>query len=114
MSQSPENSLQVCDVHALSLHGAGPQWGTASDDLNVTVLSWPRGEGLEANINAELDVVIVVLAGEGEAFIEDEHHHLRRGVTLLIPKGAARGITSTSERLTYLSIHRRRAGLMPK
>jgi hypothetical protein len=45
--------------------------------------------------------------------VNDEKHELRPSVALLIPKGAQRSIESTSGRLSYLSVHRRRRGLMP-
>ena len=105
---------QTCDIAALSFQHSGPQWGAASEELNVTVLSWERDRGVEAHVNAELDVCIVVIAGEGEATIDGERYELQPGVALVIPKGSTRSIMSQSERLTYYSIHRRRPGLMPK
>lgn len=106
--------LQFCDVAGLEFHNSGPQWGEESDQLDVTVLSWENGRGLEAQINHELDVVFVVLQGEGIATVAGEEIALRPGVVLPIPKGVERAVKSTAERLTYASIHQRRRGLMPK
>lgn len=104
----------TCDIALLDFQHSGPQWGAASDELNITVLSWERGKGVQAHVNAELDVCLVVIAGEGEAKINGEAFALRSGVVLVIPKGSERAISGSSERLTYYSIHRRRPGLMPK
>ena len=114
MSTSSQSTPKACDIAALQFQNSGPQWGEASDELNITALSWEKGKGVQAHVNAELDVCIVVIAGEGEAVIDDEKFGLHPGVALVIPKGSTRAITSHSERMTYYSIHRRRPGLMPK
>jgi quercetin dioxygenase-like cupin family protein len=105
--------LKIGDISQLDFHGRGPQWGAESEQLNATILSWEKGRGLEAHINHELDVVLVILEGEGEVFIEDEKISLHAGMVVPIAKGLVRAITATTERLTYVSIHRRRPGLMP-
>ena len=105
---------KACDSAAIQFQNSGPQWGEASDELNVTLLSWENGKGVQAHVNAELDVCLVVIAGEGEAVIDNEKFDLRSGVALVIPQGSTRAISSSSPRLTYYSIHRRRPGLMPK
>ena len=105
---------KACDIATLQFQNSGPQWGEASDELNVTALSWAKGKGVSAHVNTELDVCIVVIAGEGEAIIDGEKFDLRPGFALVIPKGSTRALSSHSERLTYYSIHRRRPGLMPK
>jgi quercetin dioxygenase-like cupin family protein len=112
MSGAP-GELIIGDISALELHGRGPQWGTETEQLNATILSWENGRGLEAHINHELDVVLVILEGQGEAFIEDEKISLHAGMVVPIARGLVRAINATSERLTYASIHRRRPGLMP-
>jgi mannose-6-phosphate isomerase-like protein (cupin superfamily) len=102
------------DIARLPHQNSGPQWGAESDDLDATVLSWEHGRGVAWSVNNELDVAMVVLEGEGEARIGGEVVHLKPGVTILIPKGAHRSVITTSQRLTYVSIHRRRPGLMPR
>ncbi len=106
--------LQFCDIAGLEFHNSGPQWGEESEQLDVTVLSWEEGRGLEAQINNELDVVFVILQGKGIATVAGEEIALHAGMVLPIPKGVERAVRSTSERLTYASIHQRRRGLMPK
>ena len=45
------------------LQGSRPVWGTASDDLNATLLSWKAGSGPPEHVNEERDVLVVVLDG---------------------------------------------------
>ncbi len=97
----------------LSTDNIGVLWGGQSDDLNVTLLSWSRGEGVAQHINNEVDVLLVVLHGTGRVVVNGTPFDLHSGQSLLIRKGSARRIESTGERFSYLSVHRRRAGLMP-
>jgi len=115
---APEGSTpSAAQVDLLELARAashsGPQWGHECEDLDMTLLSWENGKRIEPHINAEVDVVWVGIEGEGIATINGEQHQLRPGVALLIPKSSKRGVESTSARLSYFSIHRRRRGLMP-
>ena len=105
---------QLLNYADSKLETFGPQAGGQSDDLNFTILSWPKNEGVAWSVNHELDVVIVVIEGQGEARVEDEVYELESGCALLIPKSAHRSIISQSERFSYFSIHRRRAGLQIK
>ena len=45
--------------------GRGPLWGDATDDLNLTLLAWPPGEGPGEHVNEERDVVLVILDAFG-------------------------------------------------
>lgn len=100
------------DLHQTHDH-SGPQWGYESDDLNLTLLVWTAGERVAPHVNEEVDVVLIVVAGEGDVHVNGAVHALRPGQALLIPKGVARAIHPTSKRFSYLSVHRRRRGLMP-
>ncbi|MDF2441697.1 MAG: hypothetical protein JWN98_2681 [Abditibacteriota bacterium] len=99
------------DENATSIGGV--LWGGASEDLNCTLLSWSRGGGVALHRNTEVDVVMVVIEGSGEVVVDGEHFKLEAPQALLVPKGCERAIQSTSERFTYLSVHKKRRGLMP-
>ncbi len=101
--------LQQCRAASHS----GPQWSHECDDLDVTLLSWDNGKRIEPHTNTEVDVVWIGVEGTGVATVNGEPHELRPGVALLIPKGCERAVESTAGRLSYLSVHRRRRGLMP-
>jgi mannose-6-phosphate isomerase-like protein (cupin superfamily) len=105
----------LVDLEALSsaAQGNGPQWGHASDDLNLTLLSWGAQGYIAPHVNNEVDVVLVGIEGSGRVLVNGTVHSLQPGRALLIPKGAERAIESVGERFSYLSVHRRRAGLMP-
>ena len=99
-------------VHLTELEGGnGPLWGLATDDLNATLLAWDEGRGTPEHVNEHLDVVLVVVAGEGTVRVVEVDHEVRAGDALLIPKGASRRITAGRRGLRYLTVHRRRGGL---
>jgi quercetin dioxygenase-like cupin family protein len=91
--------------------GTGPVWSLASGDLNATLLAWPANERLPEHVNDELDVLLVVIDGDGTAVVDGERHALAAGHALLVEKGASRSIEAGPQGLRYLSIHRRRGPL---
>jgi quercetin dioxygenase-like cupin family protein len=89
----------------------GPVWGTESEELNATILEWAAGEGTPEHVNAERDVAVVVLAGDGEALVDGEALPLRAGEVTVIPKGTRRRIVAGPDGIRYATVHRRRPGL---
>jgi mannose-6-phosphate isomerase-like protein (cupin superfamily) len=98
-------------VDLLSVEGRGPAWGTASDDLNATLLVWREGEGQPEHVNEERDVALVVLAGGGTLVVDGDEHVLSEGSLTIVPRGATRSLVAGAEGLRCLSLHRRRGGL---
>jgi glyoxylate utilization-related uncharacterized protein len=91
--------------------GSGPLWGMASTDLNATLLAWPAGHEIAEHVNAELDVLLVVVAGAVTVTIDGARHSLSAPAALLIPRGTRRAIAAGAEGARYLSVHRRRGPL---
>jgi quercetin dioxygenase-like cupin family protein len=92
----------------------GPIWTDQCDDLNVNLLVFASGEGVPDHVNAELDVLIVGICGEGQISIDGATHSLGPGQAILVSKGAVRGTRAVGKRFAYLTCHRRRPGLMPR
>ena len=105
----------VVDVHAVRRadSGRGTLWSRESGDLDVNLVAFPAGAGVGAHVNAEVDVLLVVVSGAGQAHVDGQVVHLAAGTALLIPKGATRAIRCTRGRLVYLTCHRRRGRLRP-
>jgi quercetin dioxygenase-like cupin family protein len=112
------SQAQVIDLAALAAEArtseaAGAVWSLVSADLNLNLLHFGAGDGVAAHINNEVDVIGLVIAGEGTLELDGRQERLRPGHLFFVPKGARRAITSRSQDFAYLSCHRRRAGLMP-
>jgi mannose-6-phosphate isomerase-like protein (cupin superfamily) len=101
--------VEIVDLAAIDGHG--PAWGTASEELNATLLVWRPGEGQPEHVNAERDVALVVLEGAGLLVVGGENHSLTAGGLAIVPRGARRSIVAGPEGLRCLTVHRRRGGL---
>jgi len=89
----------------------GPQWGAATDDLNLTVLTWSKEQGVARDVNNELDVVWIGVEGTAWVQVDDQQYTLEEGSLIVIPRGAARSLRCVSDQCSYLSMHRKRHGL---
>jgi quercetin dioxygenase-like cupin family protein len=96
-----------------AVSGTGPVWTKSSVDLNINLISFPMGQGVPMHVNSDVDVLVVVVRGEGLLELGDTRYHLRAGQVCVIPKGAPRAIQSRSSEFAYLTCHRRRGGLWP-
>ena len=109
---APPLAIDLLERLANPTH-SGPQWAHECEDLDLTLLAWEPGKNIAAHVNSEVDVVFIGVAGQGHVLVNGEVHELRPGMVLLIPKGCERAIESAEEPFSYLSVHRRRRGLMP-
>jgi quercetin dioxygenase-like cupin family protein len=89
----------------------GPVWGTASEDLNATILEWRAGGGPPEHVNAERDVVLVVLAGSATLELDGEPRAVAEGEVVVLEKGRRRRIVAGPDGVRYVTVHRRRGGL---
>ncbi len=96
------------------MNRGGPVWGAASDDLNATLLEWPAGGGPAEHVNAERDVLYVVLAGTATLTVDGEPQELRAGEATIVAKGSRRSLVAGPDGVRYLTAHVRRGGLALK
>lgn len=89
----------------------GPVWGAASADLNATLLEWPAGKGPAEHVNAERDVLYVVLAGSATLTVDGEPREVAAGEATIVDKGASRALVAGPDGVRYLTSHIRRGGL---
>ena len=101
--------VEIVDLTALE--GRGPAWGTATEELNATLLVWRPGEGQPEHVNDGRDVAIIVVDGSGSLSVNGLAHDLRAGVLAIVPRGATRSIVAGADGLRCVTVHRRRGGL---
>lgn len=114
-ASSAGSPLEVSDLFELAVRSdvAGVAWSHQSDDLNVNLIAFGAGEGVDTHVNTEVDVLIVILAGDGTLVVDDVHRPIRAGQAVVIPKGARRALRGYSKGIAYLTCYRRRFGLWP-
>lgn len=88
--------------------GSGALWGFETQDLDCTLVAWPKGAGVKAHTNEEVDVIMLVVEGRALIELEDKAQQLSEGQLLIISKGTERRIEAISDRLVYLNVHKRR------
>lgn len=98
-------------VDAASGTGRGPLWGTAVEDLNATLLAWDAGEGPSEQVNAERDVLHVVVGGGGTLTLDGRPITVRAPSAFVVEKGTRWGLVAAPGGIRYLTAHRRRPGL---
>jgi mannose-6-phosphate isomerase-like protein (cupin superfamily) len=81
--------------------------------MDVNLLYFTEGEGVDSHINHMLDVWLVVIQGTGEAVVDGDSVPLEVGTCLYITAGATRAIRAANGGLLYASAHKKRGGLMP-
>jgi len=95
--------------------GRGAVLRRETEDLDVNLVRFSDGAGVAAHVNREVDVLLVPVSGTGTVTVGDDQFTLDPGKALLIPKNTVRAISSpTVGEFVYLSVHRRRAGLLPR
>ena len=91
--------------------GPGPVWGTASEDLNATLLAWSAGGGTPEQVNEERDVLLLVVCGSGTLELDGEAHVLGTAHAVVVPKGTRFRVSAGAAGLRYVSVHLRRPAL---
>ena len=93
--------------------GAGPA-GTLwtlpeTGDLGASLVALDAGGSIAAHVNREADLLLVGVAGRGTVTLGDVGHELAPGVAVHVPKGVTRAVAAGSERVAFLTVHRRTA-----
>lgn len=114
MTETTSEATQV-DLRALleGRSGPGAVWSAASEDLNVNLVVFGEGAGVQAHVNSEVDVLLVGIEGRGRVIVDEVVHVLTAGRVVLVPKGTRRQIRAEGERFAYLTCHRSRPRLWP-
>ncbi|MGH2515223.1 MAG: cupin domain-containing protein, partial [Ktedonobacterales bacterium] len=113
-----ENVGDVIDLAALA-HAAvareqsGPLWSHGGDDLNANVLRFAAGDGVPEHVNAELDVLMLVVSGAAVVTLDGREMLMKSGQLIVLPKGSRRAIRAQGGDVVYVTVHRRRTRLMP-
>jgi mannose-6-phosphate isomerase-like protein (cupin superfamily) len=119
---------EIADLNALAAAAtaqglAGPTWSLATSDLNLNLIHLLPSDEIPGHVNAEVDVLYLVMAGSGVIELGEAGASVNAGITVhpmapgglfVVPKGLHRAIHAGEQGLIYLTCHRRRAGLMPR
>ncbi|WP_051371159.1 cupin domain-containing protein [Streptomyces sp. 142MFCol3.1] len=106
----------LCDVQALtgtSPEPAGVLWKLAESgrQLDANLIRLAAGERIGTHTEPDLDVLVLVVTGDGVMDTPEGALPLAEGALLWLPHGSTRSITAGSHGLAYVTVHRRRPGM---
>lgn len=109
----------LADVHALtetSLVPSGARWTLAEQgrQLDANLIHLPAGHRVDTHTEPDLDVVLIVIAGCGTVGAPDGDQTIADGNIVWLPRGSTRNVSAGDNGLSYVTVHRRRAGLQIK
>ncbi|WP_251095941.1 hypothetical protein [Streptomyces sp. Caat 7-52] len=108
----------LCETRALAEAPpvpAGVLWKLAESgrQLDANVVRLGPGGRVSSHTEAQLDVLVLVVAGDGVLGKgpADTAEPIAEGALVWLPHGAPRSITAGESGLTYLTVHNRRPGM---
>jgi quercetin dioxygenase-like cupin family protein len=107
----------LADVHQLVVDdgrvAAGARWTLSESgrQLDANLIHLPAGQRVDTHTEPDLDVVLIVVAGDGTVGTPDGPQSLADGNLVWLPHGSTRDITAGTDGLSYLTVHRRRPGM---
>jgi quercetin dioxygenase-like cupin family protein len=109
------NASGVVDLDAVQQRAAsGVVWSAPPADLNANVVVLPADTYIDEHVQDEVDVLFVILSGEGEITVDDVAHAVTGQQLLLIPRNARRSVRASRWGLVYLTVHRARGPMQIK
>ncbi|GAA3170163.1 MULTISPECIES: hypothetical protein [Streptomyces] len=113
--ESPVPSV-LCDVVALAADasgGAAVRWKLAESgrQLDANVVHLTAGQRVDAHREPDLDVLLLVLSGDGTLESAGRDEALTAGGLVWLPHGSTRALVAGAGGLSYLTVHRRRPGM---
>jgi quercetin dioxygenase-like cupin family protein len=109
----------LADIHELvddQRVTGGARWTLSEPgrQLDANLIHLPPGKRIETHTESDLDVLLIVVAGAGTIGTPDDPQSFVEGNLVWLTRGSTRNITAGADGLSYLTVHRRRAGLQIK
>jgi len=105
----------LCDVTALTdaPASAGVLWKLTEPgrQLDANVVHLAPGRRVDTHVEPDLDVLLLVVTGDGTVTGPDGDTRLTAGALLWLPHGSRRALAAGERGLSYVTVHRRRPGM---
>jgi quercetin dioxygenase-like cupin family protein len=94
----------------------GALWKLAEPgrQLDANLVHLPPGQHVGTHAEPDLDVLLLVVAGDGILGTTGHALPLARGSMLWLPHGSSRSLAAGDDGMSYLTVHRRRPGMRIK
>ncbi|MFC9504737.1 cupin domain-containing protein [Streptomyces sp. NPDC057002] len=106
----------LCDTESLLSDDstpAGALWRLAEPgrQLDANLIRIPPQGRIDTHTEPDLDVLLLVVAGDGTLGPAADPQPLAPGSLVWLPHGSERGLAAGSGGLSYVTVHRRRPGM---
>ncbi|WP_406276124.1 hypothetical protein OHT93_31445 [Streptomyces sp. NBC_00191] len=106
----------LCETGSLAVLDsarAGALWRLAEPgrQLDANIVQIPPTRRVDSHTEPDLDVLLLVVAGEGDLITADGLRPLYEGSLAWLPHGSTRGLVAGVRGMSYLTVHRRRPGM---
>ncbi|MET8942805.1 hypothetical protein ABZX30_04240 [Streptomyces sp. NPDC004542] len=106
----------LCDTGSLTPpddETAGALWRLAEPgrQLDANVVLLPPARRVAPHTEPDLDVLLLIVAGEGTLISTRGTQTLGTGSVAWLPHGSTRGLVAGEAGMSYLTVHRRRPGM---
>lgn len=105
--------FETAPLDTLDPAAAGAVWRLAEPgrqvDANVVRILPERH--IDPHTEPDLDVLLLVVAGEGTMITSEGECPLSEGSLVWLPHGSTRGLVGGERGMAYLTVHRRRPGM---
>lgn len=106
----------LCDTGSLAPPDqavAGALWRLAEPgrQLDANVVRLPPARRVDPHTEPDLDVLLLVVAGDGTLLSAEGTQPLGAGSLAWLPHGSTRGLVAGAAGMSYLTVHRRRPGM---
>jgi quercetin dioxygenase-like cupin family protein len=82
--------------------------------LDANLVHLPPGQHVGTHAEPDLDVLLLVVAGDGILGTTGHALRLAKGTIAWLPHGSARSLAAGDDGLSYLTVHQRRPGMRVK
>ncbi|WP_217234724.1 hypothetical protein [Streptomyces sp. AC555_RSS877] len=100
-------------LETLDQASTGAVWRLAEPgrQVDANVVRIPPGRHVDPHTEPDLDVLLLVVAGDGTLATSDGPCPLSEGSLAWLPHGSSRGLAAGERGMAYLTVHRRRPGM---
>jgi quercetin dioxygenase-like cupin family protein len=110
---APRILFDVGTLEALGPESTGAVWRLSESgrQLDANVVRITPGQRVETHAEPDLDVLLLVVAGDGTLTTPEGSSSLGEGSLAWLPRGSTRGLEAGERGMSYLTVHRRRPGM---
>jgi quercetin dioxygenase-like cupin family protein len=106
----------LCDARAVTASPVGADgalWKLAEPgrQLDANIVHLPPGQHVDTHAEPDLDILLLVLTGDGTLTAAADALRLACGTLLWLPRGSRRSLAVGDGGMSYLTVHRRRPGM---